>query len=35
MGKRIRTVCGDIKPEELGFTTMHEYTICRTDRFRA
>lgn len=27
MGKKIRTVCGDIKPEELGFTTMHEHTI--------
>lgn len=23
----IRTVCGDIAPEELGYTTMHEHTI--------
>ncbi|WP_138750766.1 phosphotriesterase family protein [Paenibacillus sinopodophylli] len=26
--KRITTVRGDIFPEELGFTTMHEHTIC-------
>ena len=25
--KIIRTVCGDISPDELGFTTMHEHTI--------
>lgn len=24
----IKTVCGDIKPEELGFTTMHEHLLC-------
>lgn len=24
---KIRTVCGDIAPEELGFTTMHEHTM--------
>jgi len=27
---RITTVCGDIKPEELGMTTMHEHTIFKT-----
>lgn len=26
--KRITTVRGDISPDELGFTTMHEHTIC-------
>lgn len=24
---KIRTVCGDISPDQLGFTTMHEHTI--------
>jgi predicted metal-dependent phosphotriesterase family hydrolase len=24
---KIRTVCGDIAPSVLGFTTMHEHTI--------
>lgn len=27
MGKIIRTVCGDIDPEKLGYTDMHEHTI--------
>lgn len=27
---KITTVCGDIKPEALGFTTMHEHTIFKT-----
>lgn len=27
-GKRITTVTGDILPEALGYTTMHEHTIC-------
>lgn len=27
MSKRITTVLGDIKPEELGFTTMHEHVL--------
>lgn len=27
-GKKITTVTGDILPEELGYTTMHEHTIC-------
>lgn len=27
MAKIIRTVCGDIAPEKLGFTTAHEHTI--------
>lgn len=27
MGKKIRTVCGDISPEHLGFTTMHDHTF--------
>lgn len=27
MAQIIRTVCGDIQPEQLGFTTMHEHTI--------
>ena len=27
MAKIIRTVCGDIAPEDLGFTDMHEHTI--------
>lgn len=26
--KTIKTVCGEIKPEELGFTTMHEHLLC-------
>jgi phosphotriesterase-related protein len=25
--KKIRTVCGDIKPEQLGMTSMHEHTL--------
>ena len=25
--KRITTVCGDIAPEELGFTDMHEHIM--------
>lgn len=24
----IKTVCGEIKPEELGFTSMHEHLLC-------
>lgn len=27
MGKRITTVCGDIAPEQLGFTSMHDHTF--------
>lgn len=27
MAKRITTVCGDIAPEELGFTSMHDHTF--------
>ena len=26
--KTIKTVCGEIKPEELGFTSMHEHLLC-------
>lgn len=27
MAKRITTVCGDIAPEQLGFTSMHDHTF--------
>jgi phosphotriesterase-related protein len=30
MANKITTVCGDIKLEELGVTTMHEHTILKT-----
>lgn len=33
MGK-IRTVLGDIKPEELGFTYTHEHLICRPPEWK-
>lgn len=32
----IKTVCGEIKPEELGFTSMHEHLLCDfTDMMKA
>jgi phosphotriesterase-related protein len=30
----ITTVLGDIRPEELGFTSMHEHTVCDMQVFR-
>ncbi len=30
----ITTVLGDIRPEELGFTSMHEHTVCDMTMFR-
>lgn len=34
MEKKIITVCGPIKPEELGFTSMHDHVLCNSEMAR-
>ena len=32
--QKINTVCGPIRPEELGFTSMHDHILCDASVFR-